>query len=66
MSFRGDGDVPELDGGEGCTAVNILKTTESHPFKWVSFMVCELYLVKKTKKEGKRPALKGSLLGPTR
>lgn len=39
--------VAKLNGGDGCTTLNILKTTEMYSyFKSMSFMVCQLYLSK--------------------
>ncbi len=54
--------VLEIDDGKGCTTVNIQKAAESYPFKWVSFIICELYLNYKTLE--KKNSVKGQpLLG---
>lgn len=47
ISLGDDENVAKLNGGDGCTTLNILKTTEMYSyFKSMSFMVCQLYLSK--------------------
>lgn len=45
----GDENFLELHCDNGCTTVNIQNNTELYTLKWLKFMACELYLIKKKK-----------------
>ena len=48
ISFWGDENALEFNSGDGCTTLNILKTTEFYTLKgWL--LLCELYLNLKRK-----------------
>ena len=44
LRYGGDENALKLDSGDGCTTLNILKTTELYILKRVNLMVYELYL----------------------
>lgn len=44
--LEGDGRVPELGCGDGCTTLyEVMKNVENVCLQWVRFMVCKLYFL---------------------